>query len=141
MVVVLPQGHRLESAEAVELSSLSNETFTLTPRRVSPGFYDTVISAFHEAGLSPRIGQEAATIAAIPSMVAAGFGVSILPRSVSQIQVANMVYRPIIGISPHAPIALACRRSACPATAQQLITIARECVRSNQPPIGIASSA
>lgn len=141
MVVALPHGHRLEPADAVELSALSNETFTLTSRTISPGYYDAVISAFREAGLSPRIGQEAATIAALPSMVAAGFGVSILPRSVSQIQIANVVYRPIIGTRPHAPIALACRRDSCPATAHQLIAVARECVHTNQPAIGVPISA
>jgi DNA-binding transcriptional LysR family regulator len=136
MFVALPHGHRLESAEAIDLSSLSEETLTLPPRWVNPGFYDPIITAFHEAGLSPRIGHEAApTIAALPSMVAAGFGVSIVPRSVSQIQVEHVAYRPIVGGSLHAPIALVCRRANCPATAQQLIAVARECVRSNQPPI------
>lgn len=136
MVAALPQGHRLETAESIDLASLAEETLTLPPRWINPGFYDPIISAFHEAGLSPRIGQEAATIAALPSMVAAGFGVSIIPRSLCQIQLAHVVYRPIVGSSLHAPIALVCRRSNCPPTAQQLIAVAKECVRSNQPPIG-----
>jgi DNA-binding transcriptional LysR family regulator len=136
MIVVLPRGHRLEAAEAVTLASLSEETFTVPPRSISPGYYDSMISTFNRAGLCPRIGQESATLAAIPSMVAAGFGISVVPRSLNQLNIDHVVYRPIAGGVLHAPIALACRRRNCPPTTRHLMDVARNCVRNARPAAG-----
>jgi len=130
MVAVLPHGHRLSKAESVSLSSLAEETFTFPPRVLGPGFYDRVIAACEKAGFCPAIGQEASTLVALPSMVAAGFGVSLVPRSMTQICVDHVAYRPIGGTRLHAPIALACRRASCPAAARNLFTVARDCVRT-----------
>lgn len=128
IVAVLPHRHRLEKAETVTLSSLARDTFTLPPRALGPGFYDRVIAAFHKAGFSPQIGQEASTLVALPSMVAAGFGVSVVPRSMTQVCVDHVAYRTISGTRLHAPISLACRRANCPATARNLVSVARRCV-------------
>jgi DNA-binding transcriptional LysR family regulator len=110
MVVVLPANHRLHNAEAVALASLAKETFTLPPRSLGPGFYDGIMAAFHKAGFSPSVGQEASTIVALPGMVAAGLGVSVAPKSLTQLSIEGVVYRPIMGVKLRAPIALACRR-------------------------------
>ena len=101
----------------------------MPPRSIGAGYHDKVISAFHEAGVFLHIGQEAATLAAIPSLVAAGFGISILPRSLGRIDIDHVVYRPIVGSSLRAPIALSCRRVNCPPTAQKLLAVARKCVQ------------
>ena len=130
MVTVLPHRHRLEKMEAVTLSSLAKDTFTLPPRALGPGFYDRVIAAFDKVGFSPQIGQEASALVALPSMVAAGFGVSVVPRSLTQVCVDHVAYRPIRGIRLHAPISLACRRANCPASARNLVSVARRCVRT-----------
>jgi DNA-binding transcriptional LysR family regulator len=130
IVAVLPHGHRLAKAKSVALSALAKETFTLPPRALGPGLYDRVIAACEKAGFCPQIGQEASTLVALPSMVAAGFGVSVVPRSLTQICVDHVAYRPLAGTSPRAPIALAYRRASCPAAVRNLVAVARNCVRS-----------
>lgn len=111
MVIVLPEGHALTSrSEAVPLTSLTTETFILFPRSIGAGLYDAVISGCQRAGFTPRVGQEAPQIASIVPMVGAGFGVSIVPRSLTQIQVDGVVFLPIAGDSPLAPIGVAWRR-------------------------------
>ena len=132
MVAVLPHGHSLANATAVDLPALSEETFTMPPRSLGPGYYDSIIAAFHRAGFAPHIGQEASTLAAIPSLVAAGFGVSVLPRSLDQLCVDHVVYRPLDGNGPRASIALACPRTTCAAAVRNLIGVARKCVRDSK---------
>lgn len=109
MVIAVPAGHALDGTEPLPLSEAAGETFILFPRAIGPGLYDTIISACSAAGFSPRLGQEASQIASIVPLVAAGFGVSVIPRSVSFIQSKGVVYRSLAGETPRAPIAFACR--------------------------------
>jgi DNA-binding transcriptional LysR family regulator len=111
MVLVVPQDHELASmTDPVPLASVASETFILFPRIIGTGLYDIILSACERVGFMPSIGQEAPQIASIIPMVAAGFGVSIVPRSLMQIRVDNVVYLPIEGDVPRTPISLAWRR-------------------------------
>ena len=132
MVVALPAGHRLANTETVDLASLAEEIFTLPPRSLGPGFYDSIIAAFHATGFSPTIGQEASTLAALPGMVAAGLGVAVLPKTLTQLRIEGVAYRPIEGGRLRAPIALACRRIDALPTARNLLAVARATVRSRE---------
>ena len=57
------------------------------------------------AGFAPRIGYEGAEYQTILSLVAAGLGVSLVPRSVGNLQRRGVEYRPIPDAPPHAEIA------------------------------------
>jgi DNA-binding transcriptional LysR family regulator len=130
MVAVLPAGHSLARGDAVALSALAKDTFTLPPRALGPGHYDRIIAACEKSGFCPQIGQEASTLVALPSMVAAGFGVSLVPRSLTQVCVDHVTYHPFSGTRLVAPISLACRRTNCPTSARNLVSVARRCVRT-----------
>lgn len=109
MVVALPADHALAQTGPVRLSELAGERLILFPRAIGPGLYDSVLAACHAAGFSPDLGQEASQIVSIIPMVAAGFGVSVIPRSVSLTGSEGVVYRPIAQGIPLAPIAVAIR--------------------------------
>jgi DNA-binding transcriptional LysR family regulator len=111
MVVVLPRSHPLAQAgEPVSLAALAEETFLLFPRAIGEGLYDAVTSGCQCAGFLPTLGQEAPQIVSIAPLVGAGFGVSIVPRSTTQIPMDEVVCVPIAGNAPKAPISLAWRR-------------------------------
>ncbi len=57
--------------------------------------------------------------------VEAGFGVSVVPRSVNRINGPAVTYLPIVGDMPRAPIALAYRRDDRSAAVQHFVTLAR----------------
>jgi LysR substrate binding domain len=69
------------------------------------------VASCQRAGFTPRLDQEAPQIPSIVPMVAAGFGVSVVPQSIQQIQTEGVVFLPIEGEAPRAPISLAYRRS------------------------------
>ncbi|MFD1561170.1 LysR substrate-binding domain-containing protein [Paraburkholderia silviterrae] len=126
MVVVLPHTHPLARAGApVPLNALAVETFILFPRTVGAGLYDAVTGACERAGFMPRLGQEAPQITSIVPMVGAGFGVSIVPRSTSQIRTDEVVYLPISGDAPTAPISLAWRRHDQSPVVRRFLTVTR----------------
>ncbi|MEJ8311137.1 LysR family transcriptional regulator [Agrobacterium larrymoorei] len=109
MVIALPADHALRDHIAVPLAAIAGENLILFPRDIGPGLYDSIVSACNDAGVSPKLGQEASQIVSIIPLVAAGFGVSIVPRSVASIRNEGAVYRSIAGKSPRAPIAIATR--------------------------------
>jgi DNA-binding transcriptional LysR family regulator len=110
MVAALPAGHPAAAQEEVDLATLKDEPFLLFPREVGPTLYDTIIGACRDAGFEPAIGQLAPQLASVLVLVAAELGVSIVPASMRQLEIAGVAYRPIAGQEPTARLALAHRR-------------------------------
>jgi DNA-binding transcriptional LysR family regulator len=129
MLVALPAGHPLAAAERgpigpLPLGELANETFILYKRPGGPGLYDTIITACRGAGFSPRVGQEAPRILSTLNLVAAGLGVSIVPESLSRLQMDGVVYRHLSdSLELRAPLILACRRGENSAVVQRFIDL------------------
>ena len=110
MVIVLPKMHPLADDRSIPLAALAEETLILFPRAIGPGLRDAIIASCQQAGFSPKLGQEAPQISTTVHMVAAGFGVSIVPQSIAQIHLEGVAYIHIEGEAPRAPISLAYRR-------------------------------
>jgi DNA-binding transcriptional LysR family regulator len=129
-VMILPTGHALSDSASAPLAALAKETFVLCPRALNPGLYDSIISACHHAGFDPVLGQEAPQIVSIVPLVAAGLGVSIVPRSVSRIQGNGVVCLAIEGDAPRAEICLAYRRDDGSPAVQNFVAVARRAMRT-----------
>ena len=129
-VVILPNGHRLSKLASVPLAAMAKEIFILYPRALNPGNYDSVIAACRLAGFNPTLGQEAPQIVSVIPLVAAGLGVSVVPRSTARILPDEVCYRPIEGDAPRAEISLAhCRRGSSRAV-QNFVAVARRVIGS-----------
>lgn len=109
LVVVLPLGHPLSRQKSISLADLSGEIFILFPQEIGPGLHGTIITACMEAGFNPKIGQTASQIVSIVPMIAAGFGVSLVPHSVTNLNIKGVTYHAMEGNIPKAPISLARR--------------------------------
>jgi len=125
LVAVIPAGHPLAGNTGLELASLAKESFLLFPRSTSPGFYDSIIGACQNAGFSPRLGQETPDIPSAVHLVGAGFGVSVVPRALTQIHAERVVYIPIIGEVPMAWTRLSYRRHDQSQAVKNFVTVAR----------------
>jgi DNA-binding transcriptional LysR family regulator len=110
MVVALPANHPCAAGQDVDLAELRMDSFLLFPRQVSPTLHDSVVDACRKAGFDPVIGQVAPHMSSIITLVAAELGVSIVPASMSQLQVTGVAYRAIAGEAPITRLALAYRR-------------------------------
>lgn len=128
MVAALPARHRLarDPRHGLKLAELAGEAFILYRRTAGPGLYDAIVGACRAAGFVPRVEQEAPRITATLNLVAAGFGVTLVPRSLSGQQAEAIVYRPLApGSRIAAPLGLAYRRSGQTAAAGNFVALAR----------------
>jgi DNA-binding transcriptional LysR family regulator len=110
VVVVVPSGHPLGGSTSAPLQAFAKDVFVLYPREINPDVYDLVIAAFNRAGVTPVLGQEAPQIESVIPLVAAGLGVSIVPKSMSRILLEGVNYLSIEGDAPRVKICLAYRR-------------------------------
>jgi DNA-binding transcriptional LysR family regulator len=103
MVVVLPVGHRLlRSTEqkrgaakgrvSITLKALADENFVLVRRPGAPGMYADILAACRHAGFVPRIAREVPGMLTGINLVAAGFGVTLVPASMQRYDALGTVY-------------------------------------------------
>jgi len=130
-VMAVPTGHPLSRATSASLPAFAKETFVLFPREFSPGNYDSIIAACEKAGFSPRVGHQAPQIEAVIPMVAAGLGVSIVPRSMNHILTNAVAYLPIDGDAPRALLGLAYRHDDRSPPVKNFVAIARRAAAGN----------
>ena len=111
MVAALPASHPGVAQQAVDLATLRRDPFLLFPRPIGPRLYDSIIEACRKAGFDPVIVQLVPQLVSVITLVAADLGVSIVPASMSQLQIPGVAYRAIAGEAvPTALLALAHRR-------------------------------
>jgi DNA-binding transcriptional LysR family regulator len=99
LVVVLPDTHSLASSKKIALRRLAREPFVSFPRARGPAFFDHLLRLCSDAGFTPRIVQEAPQLDLV-SLVAAGFGVALVPSSLRATQRPGGVFRPILDAPP-----------------------------------------
>jgi DNA-binding transcriptional LysR family regulator len=125
MLIALPSRHRLSTSASLALEALTGEPFILFPRASSPELYDTIVLACRRAGFTPNIVQQAPEVASTLNLIAAGEGVSVVPGSMRHMQPDGVVYRPILGDAPRAPLSLAYRSNEPSAAVRNLAALAR----------------
>lgn len=95
IVVALPAGHRLEAAPTIALELLKEDAFVASPRTLGKGFHDQLLSLCHAAGFVPNIVQHGRQMQTLIALVAAGFGVALLPASLTTSARTDVVFRPL----------------------------------------------
>jgi DNA-binding transcriptional LysR family regulator len=123
--MVLPAAHPLGRSKSAPLSALAQERIILFPRTINPPVYDAILAAIVRAGFSPHLGQEAPQVASAIPMVAAGFGVTLVPQSMRRIHPDGVVFIPVEGRALPAEICLAYRRTQRSALVRNFVTVAR----------------
>ncbi|TAM49506.1 MAG: LysR family transcriptional regulator [Paraburkholderia sp.] len=78
VVLAVPEAWPHGNAGPVAAHELAGKPFIAFPRRVYPAYYDRLLSACAERGLTLDIRQEASTETAILSLVSAGMGAAIV---------------------------------------------------------------
>ncbi len=92
MLAVLPTEHPAAFETIISLTKLARDNFIAFPREIGPELYDSIIRACHDAGFSPRISMESPQISSSINLVAAGFGVTIIPESLKSIHADGVKY-------------------------------------------------
>lgn len=98
LYVALPSSHRLARLPALRLSALAEEAFVLYPDHPRPSWTDFVIGLCQQAGFRPIVVQRTVEIQTTLSLVAAGIGVSIVPKCIGNILRKDVVFRRLTGL-------------------------------------------
>jgi DNA-binding transcriptional LysR family regulator len=111
--VLLPAGHRLAKCAAIALTDLRDDKHVFLRLRDS-GFAQYLRDCCVDAGFMPRISQEVVEAYSLTSLVAAGFGVALAPRSISRLSRPEIVYRDLIEPAPSADVTMVHHRNPGP---------------------------
>lgn len=84
LVAVLSRSHLLARREAVYMKELAVERFILFPHRRGSGYSEHITGLCQQAGFTPKVVGEVERLSTLLAMVAAGYGISILPQDLPE---------------------------------------------------------
>ncbi len=96
MLVAMRTDHAFaQTDDKVRIADIAREPFILYERHLGVGFNEHLFELFRSAGCEPNIVQEASGPTTLLGLVAAGFGVTVIARSLSTLHLDNVTYREI----------------------------------------------
>jgi LysR family transcriptional regulator, benzoate and cis,cis-muconate-responsive activator of ben and cat genes len=110
LVAVLPVGHRLAKKTVVTLSALTAEHVILYPARPRPGYADQVIGHFRSRGLTVTSTRDVNELQVALGLVAAGVGVTLVPRSIQRLRRGDVRYKVIADDGVTSPVVMMYRQ-------------------------------
>ena len=125
LVAALPSDHRLAARRRLRAEDLRGEAFVILARREAPGLYASLAAAMSEAGGVPEDVLEVAEMQTIISLVAGGFGVSLVPTSVGQVDRSDVAFRPIAGATQTIELSVAWRAGTGSPVRDAFLAVAR----------------
>lgn len=123
LLLAMPKNHPLATKKRVALGAVANEPFVFFPRYRGPKFYDSLIELCRHAGFEPRIVQEAPQVDVL-SLVAAGFGMAIVPSSVREPARDDIVFCRIVG-GPTTELFIAWRADDTSPSSREFVDVVR----------------
>ncbi|AZN42052.1 LysR family transcriptional regulator [Paenibacillus albus] len=111
IVLAVPPEHPLaRQFEPIRIESLRNEPFIVLKK--GQGFRQNVMEICEKAGFEPRIVFESTNIETVQSLVAAGMGITFIPKMItrSSVNALTPVYLPLAAPSPIRTLVIASRK-------------------------------
>lgn len=95
LLVVVNSNNPLAAQDSVSLIDLKNESFITYPHDVGARFNEHERQLCLAAGFEPRVAQEAREATTQIGLVAAGFGISLLPAPLACVKIEGVRYLPL----------------------------------------------
>jgi DNA-binding transcriptional LysR family regulator len=104
---VLPARHALSRQRVLSLAELARYPFIDYASTRVPGLHAMVMLAFQQAGLTPRVSQEATQVQTVISLVQSGMGVALVPSVSARLAARGVVFRAVSGLPVSAAVSIA----------------------------------
>lgn len=106
LVVVCRADSTVARLPAVEVGDLEHEVLLLYPRTLAPTAFDAVAAVFERDGHPIGAVHEVPNDETLLGLVACGVGVSIVPASLTRLQLSEVAYRPLADPLATTPLAI-----------------------------------
>lgn len=108
VVIAMPRTHQLARRKRIALGELASEDHVVLDPE-SSDFARYLQTCCVDAGFLPKVSQQVVDAQSIPSLIAAGFAVALVPQSIARFTTADIVFRPIRPAPPTADVFLVFR--------------------------------
>lgn len=135
LMVALPRDHAFAARPAIALADLKDQPFVmfgLQQSRLADFLYECCI----QAGFTPQIRQQVLEVQSLLSLVGANMGVTLLPASMRQMSLPNVVFRHITPAPPRIPLYAIYRDRDPSPTLHHFLRIIREMVKNDSDTTG-----
>jgi DNA-binding transcriptional LysR family regulator len=131
VVVAMRKDHPLARRKRIALGDLASEDhIVLQPE--SSQFARYIQKCCIDAGFLPRVSQQVVDAQSVPSLIAAGFGVALVPQSIARFTTDEIVFSPIRPSPPSADVFLVFRKDETSMVVQNFIKLARRFLRQKR---------
>jgi len=131
VVAALPRSHPLARRRRIALGQLASEDHIMLQPDSSP-FARYVHQCCIDAGFLPRVSQQVVDAQSVPSLIAAGFGVALVPQSISRFTTDEIVFRRIRPSPPSADVFLVFRKDETSTVVHNFIMLARRFLKQKR---------
>lgn len=100
LMIALHSGHALARRRHVGFGDLAECPLVLFASGPRPNFIDVVFSLYQQAGVRPLVSQTVEDSVTGVALVAAGFGVCLVPESVTHVKLPGVVFVPMSKVPP-----------------------------------------
>lgn len=132
LVALLPDTHPAAGQDSVAIGDLRHDPHVIL-RPDSSDFAAYVLSRLVADGHRPRISQQVVDAQSIPSLIVAGFGVSLVPSAIARLTSGPLVFRPIRPDPPVSNVFAVYRRHDQPPTLTVFLEAMRRTLKKGVP--------
>jgi DNA-binding transcriptional LysR family regulator len=122
LILAVPASHVLARRKAIPIDKLDGESMIHMPRVALPSMLDRLVAALETKGVHPVWVQETSEWLTSVSLVAAGFGVAVVPESFRRFGRDGVVYRDLAGSSVKTTISVCTRQNEASALVKTFAT-------------------
>ena len=134
ILLALPSEHPLARYKKIDPAILKNEMFVNTEPELEVGFWGHTEAIALVGNFSPRMVKRDADLITIMTYVSLGYGIGVIPKSLSKLDVPNVVYRELAtNPVPMTSIAFVYRRNDSSPSADLLTKYMRRHALPRQP--------
>ena len=134
LVMVLPEDHPLTARASLRIADLEGQPLVMYPKTAGTGIHPQIFRLCRAAGFEPTIAMEAGEASTMAGLVAAGFGIAVLPSSFDIIRLSGVLYRPLADPDATTALLLAQRKDEISPLVAAFRAIALEAALENQTP-------
>ncbi len=109
LVLAVPCNHRFVGKKEISLDQIVSEKIIIYPQKPRPSFADQILEIFKFIGLQPEKLFEARELHIALGLVAAGEGVSLVPKGLARVNVQDTEFIPIVDDHAFSPIMMSTR--------------------------------